>query len=78
MREQPAKGDKFDLQPDPRILPMLGEINLQQWRCLAELVDNAIDGFLSANRQGMTIPQPEIHVTIPTANTGFSKGFRSR
>ncbi len=24
----------FDLQPDPRILPMLGEINLVQWRCL--------------------------------------------
>ena len=38
----------FDLRPDPRILPMLGEINLDQWQALAELVDNAVDGFLTA------------------------------
>jgi hypothetical protein len=35
----------FDLTPDPRLLQMLGEINLPQWRCLAELIDNSIDGF---------------------------------
>ena len=73
MSEQPASVDKFDLQPDPRILPMLGEINLQQWRCLAELVDNAIDGFLSAKRQGFVIAQPEVHVAIPTANSASAK-----
>jgi hypothetical protein len=31
---------EFDLQPDPRVLPMLSEINIDQWRCIAELVDN--------------------------------------
>jgi hypothetical protein len=37
----PESAHEFDLQPDPRILPMLGEINLSQWKCLAELVDNS-------------------------------------
>ena len=42
----------FDLQPAPRILPMLEEINLSQWRCLAEPIDNAIDGFLHRLHEG--------------------------
>ena len=65
--------DEFDLQPDPRILPMLGEINLTQWRCLAELVDNSIDGFLSAIRQNIHIPSPEIHIAIPTTDVTSAK-----
>lgn len=59
---------EFDLQPDPRILPMLGEINLAQWRCLAELVDNSVDGFLSSIRRGDTVDDPHIDVNIPTAD----------
>jgi hypothetical protein len=55
----------FDLQPDPRILPMLGEINLPQWRCLAELVDNGVDGFLSMVRCGEAPADPEISVNLP-------------
>jgi hypothetical protein len=55
----------FDLQPDPRILPMLGEINLAQWRCLAELVDNAVDGFLSMVRSGAGAADPEVSVNLP-------------
>jgi len=35
-----------DLTPNPRILPMLGEINLAPWKCVAELVDNSVDAFL--------------------------------
>ena len=31
----------FDITPDPRVLQMLGEIDLAQWRCIAELVDNS-------------------------------------
>ena len=38
--------EEFDLQPDPRILPMLGEMSLDQWRCLAEFVDNSADRFI--------------------------------
>ncbi|MCG3178262.1 MAG: hypothetical protein BIFFINMI_00588 [Phycisphaerae bacterium] len=66
-------GPDFDLQPDPRILPMLGEINLRQWRCLAELVDNAIDGFLRCQRGGNPCAEPEVHVTVPTADIEQSR-----
>ena len=54
---------EFDLRPNPRILAMLGEINLDQWRCLAELIDNSIDGFLRAPRD---LRDPTVYVTLPT------------
>ena len=59
---------ELDLTPDPRVLQMLGEIDLQQWRCLAELIDNGIDGLLHAARSGTPIEHPEIVVTVPTAD----------
>ena len=59
---------EFNLQPDPRILPMLGEINLPQWRCLAELVDNSIDGFLSITRAGGEIKHAEVQINLPTSD----------
>ena len=59
---------EFDLTPDPRVLQMLGEINLHQWRCIAELVDNSIDGFVEALRSGNPIEHPEITIAIPTSN----------
>jgi DNA topoisomerase VI subunit B len=64
---------EFNLQPDPRILPMLGEINLPQWRCLAELVDNAIDGFLAARRGDHEIKHAEVHINLPTSDTSSAK-----
>jgi len=63
----------FDLQPDPRILPMLGEINLAQWKCLAELIDNSIDAFIDVARSGASLQQPEIYVTIPTLDVPSAK-----
>lgn len=57
---------EFDLQPDPRVLPMLGEINLEPWRCVAELIDNSVDGFLHAQRAGAPIEDPEVIVQLPT------------
>ena len=59
---------ELDLTPDPRVLQMLGEINLHQWRCIAELIDNGIDGLVSAARSGNPIEHPEISITIPTSN----------
>jgi hypothetical protein len=56
---------EFDLQPDPRLLQMLGEIDLDPWRCVAELVDNGIDGFLHADRAGSPVQAPAIDVTLP-------------
>ena len=43
----------------------VGEINLGQWRCLAELVDNGVDGFLSMVRAGETPVDPEISINLP-------------
>nr|WP_315301344.1 ATP-binding protein [Raoultella terrigena] len=59
----------FDLTPDPRVLQMLGEINLAQWRCLAELIDNSIDGFINAERLGSPITNPSIAINIPRTDT---------
>ncbi|AKQ68359.1 hypothetical protein A176_005271 [Myxococcus hansupus] len=44
---------------------MLGEINLAQWKCLAELIDNSVDGFLSVLRAGGQLAAPEIHIQVP-------------
>ena len=69
----PQDTQEFDLQPDPRILPMLGEINLVQWRCLAELIDNSVDGFLSAKRNSNIIESPRISVALPTRDVSTAK-----
>ena len=37
----------LDITPTPRILRSLGEIPFQTWQCVAELIDNSIDAFLS-------------------------------
>jgi hypothetical protein len=37
----------LDITPTPRILRALGEIPFQTWQCIAELIDNSIDAFLS-------------------------------
>jgi hypothetical protein len=69
----PNASAQFDLQPDPRILPMLGEINLAQWKCLAELVDNSVDGLLDEARAGNALPTPEITILVPTTDTAQAK-----
>jgi len=58
----------LDLRPHPRILPMLGEINLPQWRCLAELIDNSLDAFVAAERAGRAIHKPQIAISVPQAD----------
>ena len=63
----------FDLTPHPRILPMLGEIVLQQWRCIAELVDNSADSFIEASRVGTSVPDPHVHITLPTGSSPDSR-----
>lgn len=56
----------FDLTPHPRILPMLGEIVLSQWRCLAELIDNSVDSFIEASRANAPVSNPRIVINLPT------------
>ena len=36
----------LDITPSPRLLQVLGDIPLQPWQCLAELVDNSLDELL--------------------------------
>ena len=37
--------DTVDITPSPRILRTLGHIPFAPWQCVAELVDNSLDGF---------------------------------
>ena len=64
---------EFDLQPHPRILPMLGEINLDQLHCLSELVDNSVDGFLNAQRKQQPVQSPEVHISLPATASPSAK-----
>jgi hypothetical protein len=64
---------EFDLRPTPRILPMLGEITLPQWRCVAELVDNSVDGFLAARRDGEDVTGAQVHINLPLADAPAAK-----
>src|SRR5689334_13496376 len=68
-----AVSSEFDLKPDPRILPMLGEINLAQWRCLAELVDNSVDGFMHSARENSPVNVPEVSINLPTADVSSAR-----
>ncbi|HEX6369116.1 MAG TPA: ATP-binding protein [Longimicrobium sp.] len=64
---------EFNLQPHPRILPMLGEINLAQWQCLAELIDNSLDAFIGALRSDQAIGEPMITIQLPSRPTRESR-----
>jgi hypothetical protein len=61
--------EQLDLTPDPRILEVLGEIPYQPWQCLAELVDNSFDEFVSDPDRDSASP-PAVHMTLPKANSG--------
>ena len=52
---------------------MLGEIDLHQWRCLAELIDNSIDGFLLAAREDHAVQHPDIAVALPSADSDAAR-----
>ncbi len=56
---------KIDLTPQPLILPTLGEINLELWQCIAEFIDNSVDGFLMAKNNGYSIAKPTISISLP-------------
>jgi hypothetical protein len=60
--------EEFNLKPEPRVLPMLGEINIDQWRCIAELIDNAVDGFLKESRSGKPVVGARVDVFLPGAD----------
>ncbi len=52
-----------DITPTPRILRTLGDIPFEVWQCLAELIDNSLDAFLTASAHGVQIENPQIDIT---------------
>jgi hypothetical protein len=38
--------EHINLTPNPRILQMLGQIDFENWQCIAELIDNSVDALL--------------------------------
>lgn len=52
-----------DITPTPRILRVLGEIPFSPWQCLAELIDNSIDAFLSCEEKGEAFGEQRINIT---------------
>lgn len=58
----------MDITPAPRLLSVLGEIELDEWQCLAEIIDNSFDAFLKMKRAGKS-PSPggwRVDVELPT------------
>ncbi|HBT75948.1 MAG TPA: hypothetical protein DEB39_03285 [Planctomycetaceae bacterium] len=54
--------NSVDITPTPKILRTLGDIPFEIWQCFAELIDNSLDAFADAERRGIQIPTPTIHV----------------
>lgn len=70
----------LDNTPHPRILRMLGQIKFAPWQCIAELVDNSIDGFLEMKRRGIPIVAPYVNVafgreTVTVIDNGSGMNF---
>ncbi|MBV1849360.1 ATP-binding protein [Catellatospora tritici] len=60
--------DRLDLTPSPRLLQVLGDLPYQPWQCLAELIDNAFDDFLS-DQERDPMDSPAVQVTLPRQST---------
>lgn len=58
-----AMPETINVQPHPRLLSVLGDIEFAPWQCIAELVDNSFDEFL---RRPVTDGEaPTVWVTLP-------------
>ncbi|MBB5912007.1 ribosomal protein L40E [Nocardia transvalensis] len=60
-------GQHIDITPHARILGVLGDIEFAQWQCLAELIDNAFDDFLSSNNAADA--KPTVSIQLPSAQS---------
>jgi hypothetical protein len=57
-----APEDTIDVTPHPRLLAVLGDIEFAPWQCLAELIDNAFDDFLTAAPDSEV---PTVAISLP-------------
>lgn len=68
-----TESDVIDIQPHPRLLGVLGDIEFQPWQCLAELIDNAFDEFLRQN-EWLDPEAPFVQITLPGRNSNARDG----
>lgn len=69
IRQEGPAGVK--ITPSARVLSMLGEIDFDEWQCVAELVDNPFDDFLDILRSGAEWPDGfTVSVTLPSSPNG--------
>ena len=64
MQDPGQNEQSVDITPHPRILRMLGEIAFEPRKCIGELIDNSIDGFLN-HRPLLRDTDVEITIRIP-------------
>lgn len=57
--------DHLDLTPSPRLLEVLGDIPYQPWQCLAELIDNSFDSFLTEGPRPAGAERPTVWIDAP-------------
>jgi histidine kinase/DNA gyrase B/HSP90-like ATPase len=61
------------ITPSARVLRMLGEIEFDEWQCIAELTDNAIDDFSEIARSGVPWAGGfKVSVELPSASAKSS------
>jgi hypothetical protein len=65
----------MDITPDPRALKMLGEIEFEEWQCLAELIDNSFDSFLKLEKLGEAPSPGGWQVTVDLPEVGQPDGI---
>lgn len=59
------------ITPSARVLRMLGEIDFDEWQCVAELVDNSFDDFTEIRRAGTPwVGGLQVRVDLPASPDG--------
>jgi len=69
------KANVLDITPTPRILRVVGEIPFDTWQCIAELVDNSIDAFMSEGTEGHE--DRERHISVSWSNESAAAQSRT-
>lgn len=68
----------INVEPHPRLLGVLGDIELAPWQCIAELVDNAFDEFLRQSGRPGDVDDgsglPTVTVSLPSRSSSPRDG----
>jgi Histidine kinase-, DNA gyrase B-, and HSP90-like ATPase len=67
-----ALPEAINVEPHPRLLSVLGDIEFAPWQCITELVDNSFDEFLRRPLEGDE--PPTVWVTLPGRNSNPRDG----